>query len=340
MLHLTTGTNGSGKTLFNIKWVRERQLKETRPVFYNGRFDLKEEIQKEWGWNIIDFKDWQDCPDGSIIIVDECHNDMPVRTGKTTVPEPIRMLAEHRRRGFDFYLITQHPGNIDSFVRRLIGNPGWHRHLKRTFGAAVVSRLHWDAVHLNCEKTGAGKNADISMLPFPKEYYEYYNSATLHTNKVKLPKQLYIAIVAIVLAGLGVYLTLDHFSKRQEEFKNLEGGVNDNVGGKHPRDGRPYRPYSPPSEYITIEEYLKQSTPRIVEFPHTAPKYDAVTKPVTAPYPAACLSTKSKGCKCYTQQGTFLKTSNEVCINIVKNGYFLDWNTNAQSDTSTTPITQ
>src|SRR3989344_1834878 len=132
MLYLISGANGAGKTLNTLKWVRERQLKENRP---------------------------------------EAHNDLPNRPAGSTVPDAVKMLAEHRRRGFDFYMVTQHPQNIDSFVRRLIGPPGWHRHLKRSFGVDMVSVLEWSAVNPNCEKDGSGKTGTVTMQAFPKEVY-------------------------------------------------------------------------------------------------------------------------------------------------------------------------
>lgn len=127
MLYLITGANGAGKTLNTLKWVRERSVKEGRPVCHNGRFEPVEGGELE-SWKKIDAKDWQAQPDGTIFLIDECHNDFPLRPPSSTPPEHVRMLAEHRRRGFDFYLVTQHPQNIDAFVRRLIGSPGWHRH--------------------------------------------------------------------------------------------------------------------------------------------------------------------------------------------------------------------
>ena len=39
MLYLITGANGAGKTLNTLKWVRERSVKEGRPVCHNGRFE-------------------------------------------------------------------------------------------------------------------------------------------------------------------------------------------------------------------------------------------------------------------------------------------------------------
>ena len=169
-----------------LKWVRERSVKEGRPVCHNGRFEPVEGGELS-NWKRIDFKDWQKEPDGTIFLIDECHNDMPVRGASATVPDEIRMLAEHRRRGMDFYLVTQHPQNIDNFVRRMVGSPGWHRHLKRTFGADLVSCIEWAAVNPNCEKDGSGKTGTVSMVGFPKEVYGWYKSASLHTGEKENP---------------------------------------------------------------------------------------------------------------------------------------------------------
>ena len=123
---------------------------------------IKNVRRDEFGWRIVDFKDWQDQPDGTIFIIDECHNDLPLRPSSSKVPKEVSMLAEHRKRGFDFFLLTQHPRNIDGFVRNLIQAPGYHQHFKRVFGGTkYTSVLQWDAVNLNCEKTGSGNSAQV-----------------------------------------------------------------------------------------------------------------------------------------------------------------------------------
>jgi len=76
---------------------------------------------------------------------------------------------------------------------------------------------------------------------------------------------------------------------------------------------------------LTTLEYLEQRKARIPEFPHTAPVYDAVTKPSIAPFPAACVAMGSR-CECYTQQATLMTVSDGVCRQIVVKGYFVDWN--------------
>ncbi|MFZ3127190.1 MAG: zonular occludens toxin domain-containing protein, partial [Rhodoferax sp.] len=199
MLYLRTGANGSCKTLFTLQDVRNLQLETKRPVCVNGRFKIKPEKLQEFGWRVIEFKDWQDQPDGTIFLIDECHNDLPLRANSAPVPEPVRMLAEHRARGFDFYLLTQHPMNIDAFVRKLIGAPGWHQHLKRRFGASnKTTVLQWQAVRSDCEKDGSGKSAQVTVRTQPREVYDWYESAELHTGKVQIPRQVYMLVFFMV----------------------------------------------------------------------------------------------------------------------------------------------
>ena len=82
---------------------------------------------------------------------------------------------------------------------------------------------------------------------------------------------------------------------------------------------------------MTKKEWMEEQVPRIEEFPHTAPKYDDLTRPVRVPMPAACMEMKSIGCRCYTQQGTLLpQIGLDTCRAIVRNGYFEDFNADGQ----------
>ena len=313
MLYLVTGANGAGKTLNTLKWVRERSVKESRPVCHNGRFKPVEGGELS-SWKHIDIKNWQDEPDGTIFLVDECHNDFPVRPASSAPPDYVRMLAEHRRRGFDFYLITQHPQNIDSFVRRLIGSPGWHRHLKRTFGANLVSVLEWSAVNPNCEKEGSGKSAEVTTVPFPKEVYGWYESASLHTGKPKIPKKVWLFLFALVAALALFWFAFSSIMGKGKKAEEAQQGKAATAATAEP----------PRVDTTTTEYFLAQRMPRLPDFPHTAPAYDEVTKPVRAPYPAACITMRGD-CRCYTQQGTLLQTSRGTCMQIVNHGFFMDW---------------
>jgi len=324
-IYLTTGANGAGKTLFTLKEVRDRQLKENRPVYHNGRFRLK----ADFGWQQIDFKDWQKCPDGSIFLIDECHNDMPIRRSGADVPDHIKMLAEHRVRGFDFYLITQHPSNIDVFVRRIIGPPGRHTHLKNAWGSPLVSKITWNAVKTDCEKPGAGADGSVEMVARPKEVFEWYESATLHTAKPKLPKQFFMAIAAIPLVlalGYTAYSTFMSSSFMQAatgEAQQAPTQAADAAAAVVPGLPAPTRADNE-SRPMTTAEYIQQYRPRISDLPHTAPAYDELTRPVVVPYPAACISSATR-CSCFSQQATPLTISEATCRDIAQRGFFMAW---------------
>jgi len=311
MLYLITGANGSGKTLNTLKWVRERSVAESRPVCHNGRFEPVPGGELS-SWKKIDIKDWQDEPDGTIFVVDECHNDFPVRAASSPPPEYVRMLAEHRRRGMDFYLVTQHPQNIDNFVRRLIGDPGWHRHLKRVFGANLVSCLQWSAVNANCEKHGSGKTAEVSTVAFPKEVFGWYQSASLHTAKRRIPKAVWVILIGLLLVPTLFWFVFAH-------FKNIgqRGNIAQDAAISASNQGS-----SGKNQPMSAEDYMASFQPRIPGFAHTAPRYDEVT--ITAPYPSACL-TMGNRCECYSQQGTKMDTPADICALIVRRGYFVDW---------------
>ena len=313
MLHIVTGANGAGKTLNTLKWVRERQLKENRPVCHNGRFEPTPGGELD-GWKKIDFKDWQAEPDGTIFLIDEAHNDLPNRPAGATVPDAVKMLAEHRRRGFDFYLVTQHPQNLDSFVRRLVGPPGWHRHLKRSFGVDMVSVLEWSAVNPNCEKDGSGKTGTVTMQAYPKEVYGWYKSASLHTGKKRIPAKVWVFVACLLLIPLLIWFATSKLLSKTEA----------RAAGKPATQASDSAPQIPGLQKLTADQYIDQRTARLKDFPHTAPAYDEVTRPTVAPYPAACVQ-MGKSCKCYTQQATLLQVSGPVCLQIVAQGFFVDW---------------
>lgn len=321
MIYLTTGANGAGKTLLTLKDVRAQQLKENRPVYYHG-FEMDEAKAVEFGWQKFDPKDWQSLPDGSICIMDECQNEFPLRRSGSDVPDYIQAIAQFRRkRGFDFWMICPHPSLIDVFVRRLIDKPSWHRHLKRAFGADVVSVLRFSAPDMKCEEPGAGARGEVSMVAYPKEVYSWYRSASLHTGKKKIPRAVFVlAACAIALPSALYFAITGVYTNATKQAKAAEPVPGTNAPGAPGQNVRQV------SQVMTAAEYVDARTARLKDFPHTAPAYDDVTKPTEAPYPAACVQ-MGKTCKCYTQQATLLQVSGAVCVQIVQQGFFMDWKT-------------
>lgn len=327
MIYLTTGANGAGKTLLTLRDVRKKSLEESRPVYYNGRFELV----ADFGWKKIDVKDWQTVPDGAIFLFDECHNDFPARSGKDAVPDYVKMLAEHRRRGFDFFLITQHPNNIDAFVRRLIGSPGWHRHLKRASGAPLVSVLEWPSVNENCQKAGAGESGTVNMVSYPKEVYAWYVSTSLDTAKTKIPFRVWVVLAAVVLVPLCIWYAYVQFAgnsaARQAKMLGQAGANAAGGPGASTTPGGPARTAERP--VLSRAQYIASFEPRLGGLPHTASRYDELSRPQQMPKPAACIDgikpgARDRKCTCWSQQATVLRIPEDVCRQIAAGGYFDD----------------
>lgn len=321
-IYLTTGANGTGKTAFTLKAVREMQVKDNRPVYWNGRFDLTEEKQKEFGWIKIDAAKWQEVPDGAIFFFDECHNDFPDRSSGSKVPDHVKMLGEHRKRGFDFFLLTQHPGNIDPFIRKIIASPGWHRHLKRNFGSSLISHVDYLAVCDRPEKPGAGKAGTVSMKALPKDVFGWYKSAELHTAKLKIPRQVWVLLATLILIPACIYLTFQ-FLRKSTAPKESQAAASSQAASSSVQAGTPGR-------IRTAGEYIADYQPRVPSVMHTAPAYDKLTEPKRVPVPAACVEVKralvnggTVGCKCYTQDATPYPVDLAMCQQLVAHGTFL-----------------
>lgn len=325
-LYLTTGSNGAGKTLFTLLDVRELQLKTNRPVFYNG-FTPKQPIH-DFGWKPFEPAKWQELPDSSILIMDECQNELPIR-GPGKPPDWIGAILEvHRKRGFDFFLITQHPLNIDAFIRRTVASPGWHRHMKASFMGDNSNELKWTAVVTQPERPGSGKSGFVTKRAFPKHVYDWYESSSDHTAVKKIPFKLIAAVAGMVAAvcmfgyvawgfyaqaqGVGVP-TVDKPASDVAPGAARQPGVMASSSG-----GAEKRP-------MTAAEYVAAYVPRVRGLDHTAPAYDALTSPKVVPLPAACMEWAGKGCKCFTQRGTPYRTTDEICVQIVRSGIFIDF---------------
>jgi hypothetical protein len=322
MINLSTGLPGAGKTLFPIAFVKELADKEHRPVFYSGITDLALD------WQEIDAEKWMDCQDGAIIVIDECQRTFRPRGSGARVPEFVSALETHRHKGLDLFLITQHPMLIDANVRRLTE---WHWHICRRFGLQRATIFQFESCKVEpLSKTSDGRRLDWK---YPKEVYNYYKSAEVHTVKRRIPMVVWVMIVTpLIVIGLIWFFISSHYkdgeialTKSQRERLAKEGeGV---PASAVPATGEPVKPPSAPGKEsrktLTPKEYIESFSPRIEGLAHTAPAYDEVTKPVEAPVPVACIESASKGCRCWSQQATRLDMPKELCRNIIRRGFFL-----------------
>jgi zona occludens toxin len=160
------------------------------------------------------------------------------------------------------------------------------------------------------------------MVPFPKEVFGWYKSTSLDTAKMKIPFAVKMMLVAALSVPVLAYYGWKTFNQR------LPGSGVAKSGPVVPlADGVGSRVVSGRVEAAKVQtplEYVAQFQARLEGLPHTAPRYDDLTKPVSVPFPAACISMGER-CTCYTQQATVMDVKKPLCLQIVKNGYFNDW---------------
>ncbi len=315
VITLTTGVPGSGKTLYTLNYVKALSEKEGRPVYYSGIAQLA------LSWHEIESPElWFELPEGAIIVVDEAQRLFRPRGQGSHVPPHVAQLETHRHKGFDIFLVTQHPMLIDSNIRRLVGQ---HFHVIRRFGGqrAVVHEF------TSCSEItkGAMQEAVRHDFAYPKESFSWYKSAEVHTHKRRVPMRVYFLWASPVLV-VGLFVLAFHYATRASHATTgaavakgaaSVAGVADQVGGVGRGPGA--------SAHVeTRGEYLAARAPRLANLAYTAPVYDELTKPVRVPRPAACVATRGR-CRCYTQDATLLQVDDAFCRDVVARGVFLDF---------------
>ncbi len=310
---LITGLPGHGKTLYTLSRWKDEAEKASRPVFHNSIKGLNIPNWQEW-----DVQKWQDLPSGALMIIDECQFSFPQR-GRGQPPDWIERLATHRHLGLDFVIITQNPMLIDSFVRRLVDR---HFHVVRKFGT------HFATIHefVNGCKENVDKSREGSIRHewrYPKEVFDWYTSAELHTVKRRVPAKVWIlAFMPIIFIACAYWAYTRLNPQAAANRVQSDPNVTRNLITPTAHNNFTDQPSKNNDGPISPAQYLASYTPRINELPHTAPAYDELTKPTIAPYPAACISSKNR-CKCYSQQATVLDISIDFCREIVARGFFL-----------------
>lgn len=320
MISLSTGLPGAGKTLYTIAFVKELSEREGRPVYYSGIKDLA------LPWIEIEPEKWYECPHGAIILIDECQRIFRPRGSGAKVPEFVSRLETHRHDGHDIFLITQHPMLMDANVRRLTER---HSHISRRFGMHRATILQFES----CKEQPLVHQQQAQRLEwkYPKEVFSYYKSAEVHTVKRRLPVQYFVMFLApLVVIGLG-YVFVSRYYQNGEITAPWIKKEQKEIADAKPTSTTPVPSPSAPSSSIaqsdkkrpmTTAEYIEAHQPRIEGLAYTAPVYDEVTKPDEAPIPVACVTSKTKGCQCWSQQATRLHMPEQLCEQIVKNGFF------------------
>lgn len=306
MITLITGLPGAGKTLYTVYLINQKAKKEGRQVYYHGIKGLTLD------WIALEKPDdWYQCPDGSIIVLDEAQQLFRQRSVGAAVPPYVAALETHRHHGHDLIIITQHPMLLDNAIRRLTEQ---HIHVMRPFG------LERSVIHefpQICDKPEKSRKGSITKhFKYPKEVFEMYKSAEIHTHKKRIPlRAIAIFFIPLLVAVCG-YFAYQVFNEKSDSKRILDA-TNTKIDTTIKTST--YKEID--KSEITTDEYLRMRKPRIEGLPHTAPLYDEVMTVKAAPQPKACVSSADR-CQCYTDQGTRIDTPENLCRNLVKTGYF------------------
>lgn len=328
-INFVTGLPRQGKTLFTFVHVQDRAKRESRAVYYCNIPEVTLE-----GWQQIDHPDkWMDVPNDAIIVVDELQDFWGLMPSGQRVPLPILELSKHGKRGIDFYFITQDPTLVHATPRKLCET---HYHVVRAFGSQNAVVHKFNRMQTDPEKV----KSKSEKLPwrYPPEAFgkrdkagnwitkPWYKSADVHNIKRQVPLKVWAIPGVAVLAGLAVWAGIGLFKGTLEKAKGASGAASPGFSSAvaTPPAGSASGP-GRPRPAMTRAEYLESFNPRVDGLQFTAPRYDDLTRAETVPYPAACLQTKTR-CECFSQQATKLAVPVSLCTEIVKGGFFKDWN--------------
>jgi zona occludens toxin len=335
-IELITGLPGASKTLTTIERVIDIAAKSNRPVFYSGIKELAVDDPRLKGtvWTEFDPKLWHEVvPSGAIIFIDEVQTIFRARAITSNPPPYVTELEQHRHKGIDFYVTTQHPRLIDPALKVLTAN---HRHLVRIFGGESSTIHYWDGIKEKPESTGAKNESQKTVKFFPKELYGLYKSADLHTSKFKIPKRVWMLAALPLLLGACAYVTYKMLHK-VNPASQVEEAKKDAKTSPAASGGVVGQPTAAPVARASadpigdLKDYVWKGTPRVVGLPQTAPKYDQLTVPTRVPIPAMCIQRGSVRnaseitCKCWSQQATPMDVPFNMCIEFARNGFFRDF---------------
>lgn len=370
MLYLRTGLPGAGKTLNAIREIDQEHQPDPadptkrlhrdpdnpdlppRTIYYYGIPELKaDKLKSNW----VEFdtpEEWFNLPDGSVIVIDEAQRVFG-NDGTRARPEKVTRFETHRHQGLDIHLITQHPSLLSSPVRKLVGK---HINFIRPYGRTKgIFRHEYEFCIDSPEKRVNFKQAQEEKVVLDPAYFGTYKSSTVHTHKPTTPAYLKRLPLLIGLTSLpvlflvGLVWWLVSSEKSQMDQLRTDTGYQIAPGATPAAPGAPGQtvqaaPSNASTDEVTPERFVQDLTPRVPDVPSSAPRYDTLNVPRSAPRPV-CSSTRDPGlverskergmshgvvrgveyaCQCYTQQVTRLETSFEFCMDVVNNGYFDD----------------
>lgn len=310
MIKFITGLPGAGKSLRAVELIVQAR-KEGRAVYVCGL----DGINLELGCEGIDSPNaWEQLPDGSLVVIDEAQKWWPQRRSGDP-PAYIRALSEHRHHGFDFIIVTQHPAMVDKYVRTLCGE---HEHVLRQFGMSAAKLVTWSECYDDPQSQSTRDRGTAKVWRYPKELFQHYKSATLHTVKARIPFRMkVIPVAALLVVALGVYAFRTVMGMGGPAIDaGVSVGVPANVLA--PGAGAPAASKRGPDMFASVDAYVHAQIPRVPGQPWSAPIFDG-REPAASPE-LYCISSETLKCICHTEQGTRYRIDARQCLAIVHGG--------------------
>lgn len=240
------------------------------------------------------------------VIVDEVQRIFPTRNGAKPIPSSLSYLQTARHDSIDFVFITQSTTLIDSALLALVST---YIHLDRRFGFSGA----WVYESSTLIPQYPGKDINKTFFKYDKSNYSLYRSAESHASSFKIPFVVYYVIAGIIfLASILYYL----YDKKTNHAVNSPA-IHDTVDSYN-------SPSLPSPSQVSKDkkiDWVKDTIPAIRGLPYTAPIYADIARPVSFPVVSGCVSSKAK-CDCYTQQGTKVDMSPDLCRAMVKQSSF------------------
>ena len=263
-------------------------------------------------------------PIGSLIIVDECHYVYPVRPSSRPAPDYIAKLTELRHQGHTLIIMTQHPANIDSYVRNLVSR---HIHLARK--QATTRLYEWNECMTSFSPMVL-KDATSRLYRLPKKAFDYYKSSSVHVkHKRRISPMVYVLLGCIISIAFIIY----RFSGRNEPEQpinvtpqtQLDAQMASNVLNNATSPGNQEPNTVSNNDTPQAGQSLKPSdfVPTIPEKPESKPLYNGIRQPKTFEQVKGVMISKGK-CTAYSQQGTVVNVSDVFCKKWAKEGLPFD----------------
>jgi zona occludens toxin len=314
---LVTGLNGTFKTATSLWDFLHNPAYAGRPKF---ALPVKDFDPAKHGVLPLDaegLKGWWELPEGAVIFVDEAQKYFPTR-GRGEPPKWIQAIAEHRHQGKDFILTTPTPMMIDTFVRAL-AKP--HFHMLRPWNMGKPTRWAFEQVETDPTSTAARGRGMRSPVKLDKQVFSVYTSTVLDTHQSRFPKKVLYGGIAVVI---GLIFCIGWFLHWQHQKMNGVplGATAASASGRPLSSG-----FGAVGGAVTHVWQTSDMTPRVAGMPWTAPVYDGISQPTDFPRIAGCMVGHGPDhpCQCYSQQGTPLDETEQMCLSIVKKGIFDPW---------------